>query len=473
MVCPTEQARRACLVISLLAMSALPCYPGAISGMVVPFGPDVRVELWYLDSEHHCVCDSYAGEKNLDRNGRFRFEDVPKGSYALVVIPDGLRRLPKTIEKVAVGDKAVSVGVIMLQPSAWVTVKVSPPGRYLNISPDPNPYTSCHVTPDGSMEVDGLPPGKHKLWVFQDQYVPQSVEVEITEVREYRLAPIELVRLSDVTGTITGKLLYEGSPASLDDLNRGRVQLHVYAMAADPDPRKPFVKYFTTSRNLDPTNGRYKIEHIPPGRYDLLACGPRCIIRGVGDLPADTSSASNSGGVLEAIRALGAAFDGGDEQSLSKLATADCVFQPPGVTAFLKMWREQGHVLGERRVILARVGGDRAVVFTRAQAISKKGRQGLPSEVIESWRFARVGSEWKLTRYWRESEMTQLLGTLRISSGKLPKGSCTVDQLPPVSIIVTDAPGLPGVSVEAGQVTSGHDFDLRAQGSDAKLTPTH
>ena len=459
----------------LLVIAALPCHSGEITGTIKPFAKSVRVMLWYLDSENHCACDSCMEEKNVDGSGRFTFKDLRKGRYAIFITPVGLRCLPKTVKKVVVGDKTTDIGTVKLQPSAWVTGRVSPPGRNLGVSPSPNPGTSCKTKPDGSFEVDGLTAGKHKLSVFQDGYMVRFAEVQIDGVREYKLAPITLVSISSVTGRLEGKLLYAGSPASQADLDTGRVQLHVTALRADADPRSPGPRYgyFAVGHDIAPASGDYRIAHLPPGRYDLLACGPGCLVRGVSDLPTDAaSSPEDTKAVLEAIKALGTAFDAGDEQSVRNHATAQCVFVPcvflqmgrnDDCTALLKAWSESADTPGERRIVLIRVGRERAVVFSRAQAISKKDNWGRAYEIIESWRLVRDAAGWKLARYSVESEMMDMLSALRISSPGHPKAPCTVDQLAPVSIVITDDPRLAGVSAEAGKVTSGHDLDLTVQ----------
>lgn len=460
------KAMKACVALGLLVLSAIPCCSTKLTGKVKPFSSDVVVELWY-DSKYG-MCDSYGGATKLDRYGRFIFDDAREGKCLIQIVPNGLRNLPKIVGKVTVASKPIDVGVIRLELSAWVTGKVSPPGRNLHVAPAPNPYTSCKSRPDGSFEVDGLTPGRHKLWVFQDDCIAQSVEVEIDGVHEYKVPPIRLVVYSSITGVIEGNLKYARRAMTETDRRHEQSQLLLAAIPADvPEPggyglvgtQAGIGAYVAAS-------GGYKIPSLKPGCYDLAASGPGCIVRGVSDLPeAGTTSAADVKALLDSINVLGTEFDAKNANRVCEHISPGCIFLhrsylPVKLETFLKNWDAFGFGPGERRELFARIGSGKAVVFTRAGAVDHKNHRTGGLEIIESWRFMRDNGEWKLTRYRSEQEMTELLSTLRISYDDSTPLWRPIEKLPHVSIVLTDDTRLSGVTVGAGKTTSGHDFDL-------------
>lgn len=195
------------------------------------------------------------GGSGTDGNGYYRLEGLEPGPLSVEATHDeyprvvrdleareGINRLDLAFE----GGQPVSGRVVSVEgaPVAQAAVRLAQAGRTWG-----GPETVTQG--DGRFVLGGVQDGEYSLWVDSEGFAPSAGEVEI----EVAGAPVEglEVRL-DPGGAITGRV------TGLDPEQFRNVRVSAQGAA------------FRGLRQSDVDfEGRYRVEHLPPGSYSVVA----------------------------------------------------------------------------------------------------------------------------------------------------------------------------------------------------------
>lgn len=465
-------------IMTLLLVSAA-CNGAEIYGVVRPTGKALRMDLVGKPASGKDA--GFSGDVKVDtKTGKFRCSSVPKGTWRLCIWPDEMRYLAmETYDLKVSANTKLNLGTVVLKPSAWICGTVDPPGGTTLLwlhSVDANgvqtgddPYISDKMNDQGRFEIDNVPPGKYVLVVQRPDCADQRVKLKIARTGEHSVGTIQLAPLSKIAGTIDLKSMREGD----------RGELRLIAIRLDERPPHNYRQGYQ-SLGVHPRGAiraTLQIREVPPGRYDLAVQGPGNLVIGDSSLPALSDAQSAADAALRTLVSdLGDALLKHDVKAIRAGTSAGCRFHifdasaTGNVSDPLQAFADPGFTYGRRRFAFSRVGSDRAVIYTRVEMMIKKQSSydelwpsEIPMELVEIWRFARVGSEWKLNEYIQDGTLSDWLNWMRLGSAyTLPESELLkLKSLPEANFIVTDDARLTNVVInKGGQSSVGHDWTL-------------
>jgi hypothetical protein len=205
-----------------------------------------------------------------DPEGRFRIESLTEGTWKLYAIADGFGTPEPVAFDVPRGKEAPELVVTIVhaasvagtvkapggQPvsGAKVTIETEGPGWQAMLQGGPKPPVATTES-DGTFLLDGLRAGVTKLVATSDSYA-KSLPVEVTLEVAKRVDGVEIVLRAG--GVLTGEVFGDtGRPAS---------GLLVQATQ---------LKDFDTQMTFSDGGGEFKIEHLVPGSWQIVAMPTR------------------------------------------------------------------------------------------------------------------------------------------------------------------------------------------------------
>ena len=234
--------------------------------------PGVSLRLTQQDRNAH---DYFAANATSDEQGRFRFDSVAVGLYQLETI-GAAWFLPKALT-VQGGDQTLDVRV---QPARSVTGTLqgaAGPPRDFRVTIKPDAGSGARLLgetrpalvvtgaePPGQFVFKGLRPGTYRFEIQAPGYaVTTSGDVILGE----ESPTAEVLIALDLGGTLEGRI----APASAG--------VPVELRASDWDPAGPMESVLPTQPIHDlatatDTQGAFRLEHVPAGRYTLTARAP-------------------------------------------------------------------------------------------------------------------------------------------------------------------------------------------------------
>jgi len=456
----------ACIAFLIAAHPRI-CLSATVTGTIKPANADVSIVLY--DENGSADRDALPPQATIDaKTGKFTFAGVKPGSYDLSVQTDFIHLLPKAIDGLKVGSEDVDVGLLELQMCAWITGKIDPPGEtYVWMDKSRSNTEGGYVEQGegGEFTFDGLVPGKaHKLTFERKNFEDYTLDVNTPSAREYKVGTIKLRPRARITGriTITGKV-----PTDLKYTQVGAVRLE------DPpiEGRTRFVQ--GTVSVAKPGIIDYTLSDVRAGHYDISICSSAFLVIGMHGLPTrGASSRADEKKVKERITSLIGLFTRGDEARAKKLVDPSCTFHlmrpHSDLHDFLAGEKKQLANIDQRSFLIVRAGRDRAQAYTRA-AMTPLGEEfegwpnGLKADLVEHWCLKRAGSQWKLTTYESDSDVTSVLAIERAQAwgwGK-PSGRPSKSDIPFAQVIMTDDPKFANVEIKSGEISARHDVALK------------
>ncbi|HUW33072.1 MAG TPA: carboxypeptidase-like regulatory domain-containing protein, partial [Planctomycetota bacterium] len=153
-----------------------------------------------LDGEAYCAEQVHSGQKTVtDANGRFQFDDLPRGSTRLSAWKDGYNQMASILTEYEIPCKGPVE--IKMDRSGTVRGKVTgaanpEPGQEIHVSIEPEEGPTigkwgggANCRPDGSFEFKGVPPGRYTLIAGEHtkHETRQTIELKPGETLEVEL----------------------------------------------------------------------------------------------------------------------------------------------------------------------------------------------------------------------------------------------------------------------------------------------
>lgn len=144
------------------------------------------------------------------RGGQLRIPRTPK-EYRVRVAKAGFQDVPEQVVQIAKGEeKKVVFKFVALPTTAHLAIQGAVPGAQVFL--DQNPVGT--VQPDGSLQIQTVPPGEHVIELRRDKARSQPVRRSFTAGQTVRLADAEIA-LKNATGTLRFNIQPAGAQVSV------------------------------------------------------------------------------------------------------------------------------------------------------------------------------------------------------------------------------------------------------------------